>query len=63
MNPAADKETIRRAVEELFGVEVVKVRTQIRTGKPRRYRFVYGRTKGWKKAVVTLGSEHRIDFF
>jgi len=50
-------------VEDLFDVKVEKVRTQNRKGKPRRYRFRYGRTKDWKKAIVTLNSEHRIDFF
>jgi len=63
VNPLADKDDVRRAVEELFNVKVVKVRTQNRRGKPRRYRFRYGSTKQWKKAIVTLDSEHRIDFF
>ncbi len=55
--------TFATAVESLFNVRVLKVRTQNRKGKPRRYRFKQGRTKNWKKAVVTLDSEHRIDFF
>ena len=59
----ATKEDVRRAVEELFDVKVVKVRTQNRKGKPRRYRFRYGQTKRWKKAMVTLDPENRIDFF
>ena len=63
VNPLADKDDIRRAVEELFNVKVVKVRTQNRKGKPRRHRFRYGHTKNWKKALVTLDEEHRIDFF
>ena len=63
VNPIADKSQIRGAVEELFDVKVTKVRTQNRPGKPRRHRFNYGRTKSWKKAIVTLDSEHRIDFF
>ena len=63
VSPLADKDDIRRAVEQLFNVKVVKVRTQNRKGKPRRYRFRYGYTKNWKKAVVTLHEEHRIDFF
>ena len=54
---------IRRAVEELFDVKVVGVNVQNRLGKPRRTRFRYGRTKSWKKAIVTLDPEHRIDFF
>lgn len=63
VNPLADKLDVRAAVEELFEVKVTKVRTQNRRGKPRRYRFRWGRTKDWKKALVTLDSESRIDFF
>ena len=59
----ATKDDVRRAVETLFSVRVLGVRTQNRKGKPRRYRFRFGQTKAWKKAVVTLDSEHRIDFF
>jgi large subunit ribosomal protein L23 len=59
----ASKDDVRRAVEELFHVKVLKVNTQNRKGKPRRTRFRAGQTKDWKKAIVTLDSEHRIDFF
>ena len=59
----ATKDDVRRAVQELFNVVVDKVRTQNRRGKPRKHRFKQGQTKGWKKAVVTLDKEHRIDFF
>jgi large subunit ribosomal protein L23 len=63
VSPLADKDDIRTAVETLFDVRVTRVRTQNRKGKPRRYRFRRGRTKDWKKAIVTLDAEHRIDFF
>ncbi len=63
VNRMATKDDVRRAVEELFEVKVEKVRTQNRKGKFRRTRFRYGFTKDWKKAIVTLNSEHRIDFF
>jgi large subunit ribosomal protein L23 len=63
INPLANKEDVRRAVEECFDVKVTKVRTQNRKGKPRRYKFRYGTTKNWKKALVTLDPEHHIDFF
>ena len=63
VNPLAEKSDIKEAIEELFDVRVVKVRTQNRKGKPRRHKFRYGYTKNWKKALVTLDSEHRIDFF
>ncbi len=59
----ATKDDVRRAVEELFSVQVDKVRTQNRRGKPRKHKFKSGQTKAWKKAVVTLDKEHRIDFF
>jgi large subunit ribosomal protein L23 len=63
VNRLAGKDDIRKAVEELFGVKVVRVNTQNRHGKPRRTKFRTGHTNAWKKAVVTLDSEHRIDFF
>jgi large subunit ribosomal protein L23 len=63
VNRMADKDDIRRAVEELFDVKVVRVNTQTRKGKPRRTRFRWGRTKTWKKAIITLDPEDRIDFF
>ncbi len=63
VSPLADKDTIRQAIEELFDVKVLKVRTQNRKGKPRRYRFRYGSTKTWKKAIISLDPENRIDFF
>jgi large subunit ribosomal protein L23 len=63
VNARATKEDVRRAVEELFNVKVEKVRTQNRLGKARKHKFKAGATKGWKKALVTLNEEHRIDFF
>ena len=59
----ATKSDVKRAVEELFDVKVTKVRTQNRKGKIRRYRWRYGRTADWKRAIVQLDPEHRIDFF
>ena len=63
VNRLAGKDDIRRAVEELFEVKVIRVNTQNRKGKPRRTRFRRGKTKAWKKAIVTLDSEDRINFF
>lgn len=59
----ATKVDIRRAVEELFNVKVIAVRVQNRKGKPRRSRLRAAHTKDWKKAVVQLDPENRIDFF
>ncbi len=63
VNTLATKDDVRRAVEALWDVKVVKVCTQNRKGKARRHRFRTGRTSDWKKAIVTLSEEHRIDFF
>ena len=63
VNPLATKTDIKDAVEELFDVKVAKVRTQYRRGKTRRFRFRVGRTKDWKRALVTLDREHNIQFF
>ena len=63
VNSLATKVDVRQAIEELFNVKVEKVRTQNRLGKHRRHKFKQGKTKSWKKAIVTLNAEHRIDFF
>jgi len=63
VNPLATKADVKNAIENLFGVQVDKVATQTRKGKPRRYKFTYGRTKSWKKAIVKLKGENKIDFF
>jgi large subunit ribosomal protein L23 len=63
VNLWATKEQIKTAVEELFNVRVVKVRTQMRQGKVRRYRNRLGRLPSWKKAIVTLHADDRIEFF
>ncbi|MDO4570548.1 MAG: 50S ribosomal protein L23 [Planctomycetia bacterium] len=59
----ATKEDIKDAIETLYNVKVVKVNTQNRKGKPRRFKQRLFKTSGWKKAVVILDKEHRIDFF
>ncbi len=59
----ANKDDIRHAIEELFDVTVVRVNTQNRKGKPRRNRYRQSQTKAWKKAIVKLHSEDRINFF
>ena len=63
INTLANKDDVRRAVEALFNVRVLRVNTQTRKGKPRRTRYSRGHTKAWKKAIVKLDKEHRIDFF
>ena len=59
----ANKADIRRAVEELFSVKVEKVAVQNRIGKMRRSRMRRTSTKAWKKAVVTLKPDFKINLF
>ena len=55
---------IKRAVEELFGVEVSKVNTLHVRGQLRRQGRSEGYTRSWKKAVVTLTENSKtIEFF
>lgn len=63
VHQAASKTQIRAAIETLFPVRVLSVRTQVRMGKEKRFRGVVGRTPDWKKAVVTLHPEDKIEFF
>jgi large subunit ribosomal protein L23 len=61
--PWANKVEIQVAVERLFKVKVMKVRTVNYLGKMRRVGRNVGRRANWKKAYVTLKQGDRIDFF
>ena len=50
----ANKIEIRQAVEQIFGVSVVKVNTMRVHGKVKRRGRSVGRRPDWKKAIVTL---------
>src|SRR4051812_8127563 len=63
VNPIANKTQIKSAVEELFHVRVEEVRTMSRKGKKRRFGQRMGQLPGWKKAIVTLNAEDKIEFF
>jgi large subunit ribosomal protein L23 len=59
----ASKQQIAQAISEIFSVTVTSVNTMNVTGKPRRVRFAKGKTRDWKKAVVTLAQGDTIDLF
>jgi large subunit ribosomal protein L23 len=63
VNPLATKEQIKAAVQDLFHVRVEAVRTQTRRGKATSFRNVSGTRAHWKKAIVTLHEEDKIEFF
>ena len=60
---AAHKTQIRQAVEEIFGVRVLDVRTMSVGSKPKRRGYTSGRTREWKKAIVELHPEDSIELF
>jgi large subunit ribosomal protein L23 len=59
----ADKNQVKEAFEQLFGVQPKKVRTMIMPGKPKRIwrqnRYVYSQSK--KKALIQLGEKDKVD--
>ncbi|HMP89405.1 MAG TPA: 50S ribosomal protein L23 [Kiritimatiellia bacterium] len=62
VHPDANKIEIKKAVEEMFKVSVVKVNTMNRLGKLKRDRkFKYGRRASVKRAVVTLKDGDKIE--
>ena len=63
VHPEAKKTQIKDAVEKIYGVHVLSVRTSIRRAKPRRYRQRMGQTQAVKKAVVVLHPDSHIDLF
>lgn len=59
----ANKVSVKNAVEQLFGVKVAEVNTQVNRGKPKRVGQSIGRRQNWKKAVVTLSEGADLDVF
>ena len=58
----ATKEEIKAAVEKIFNVQVVAVRTLNFQGKVRRTARGFGKRSEWKKAYVTLPAGTSVDF-
>jgi large subunit ribosomal protein L23 len=63
VNPAANKHEIKTAVEELYHVKVLDVRTMNRKGKPRRTKYKMTTTSDWKRAIVKLAEDTKIELF
>ena len=63
VDPRANKNQIRQAVEQLFDVRVVRVNTMNRQGKRKRQGWKVGRRKNTKRALVTLAEGNSIDLF
>lgn len=61
--PTANKLEIKKAIHDLYGVEVVKVNVINQSGKKVQYGRSTGRTKNWKKAVITLKPGEKIEIY
>ena len=59
----SNKVEVRQAIEALFNVHVTKVNTLNVKSKPKRLRQQPGRTRAWKKAMVTLAEGETIELF
>jgi large subunit ribosomal protein L23 len=59
----ANKVEIRHAVEKLWNVSVLSVRTSIVRGKEKRVGRFMGKRSNWKKAIVTIAPGQNIEFF
>jgi large subunit ribosomal protein L23 len=59
----ANKIEIKHAVEKLWNVNVLKVRTAVVRGKQKRVGRYIGRRSNWKRALVTIAPGQKIEFF
>jgi large subunit ribosomal protein L23 len=63
VDPRTSKIQVKKAVESIFGVKVIKVNTLNRRGKTFRTRYGVGRRKNIKHAIVILAKGQTIDVF
>jgi len=63
VHPRATKPEVRVAIERLFGVRVVSVRTMVQRAKRRTMGKTSGRRPAWKKALVRLREGDSIPVF
>tara|TARA_Y100001935_G_C17150026_1_gene429979 strand:- start:146 stop:442 length:297 start_codon:yes stop_codon:yes gene_type:complete len=59
---SANKREIRKAIEKLFNVEVIKVTTSVVKGKRKRNRFGLYKKSDYKKAFVSISKDSEIQF-
>ena len=61
--PKTDKPQIKKAVEQMFDVNVLRVNTMYRKGKKKRFGYVFGQQSTRKIAIVTLSEGETIEAF
>ena len=62
-SPKTDKPQIKKAVEQMFDVNVLRVNTMYRKGKKKRFGYVFGQQSTRKIAIVTLSEGETIEAF
>ena len=63
VHPKTDKPQIKKAVEQMFDVSVLRVNTMYRKGKKKRFGYVFGQQSNRKIAIVTLSEGETIEAF
>ena len=63
VHPKTDKPQIKKAVEQIFDVNVLRVNTMYRKGKKKRFGYVFGQQSNKKIAIVTLSEGETIEAF
>ena len=63
VHPKTDKPQIKKAVEQIFDVNVLRVNTLYRKGKKKRFGYVFGQQSNRKIAIVTLSEGETIEAF
>lgn len=62
VNRYANKIEIKKAVQEIFNVKVIKVSTMNQLGKKKRLGLKQGKRSDWKKAIITLKEGEKLEF-
>jgi large subunit ribosomal protein L23 len=63
VHTSSTKPEIKRAVEEIFEVDVLSINTMYKKGKKKRFGYVLGQQSTRKVAIVTLGEGQTIEAF
>lgn len=58
----ATKEQVKKAIENIFEVKVIKINSLTTEGKTKMFKGIKGKRKDYKKIIVTLDKGNTIDF-
>ncbi len=62
VDDSCSKDEVASLIKKIFGVEVTKVNIINTTNKPKRFKGIEGKSKAYKKAIVTLKEGQTINF-